>query len=76
MTVHKAKRRQTRLTREEWLSRAFELLAREGPSKLHVETLVKRLGVTRGSFYWHFDSRRLFIRALVDYWARFSTQRS
>ena len=57
------------LSRNEWLARALEVLAKEGSSVMTVDALVKRLNVTRGSFYWHFEDRADFIRQLVHYWS-------
>ena len=62
-----------RFSREEWLSRALEVLSKEGKAKLRIETLTKKLGVTKGSFYWHFRDRAEFVRSLAAYWAEFST---
>lgn len=64
----------TRLDRETWLLRALEALAEEGPQVLAVEKLCSRLGVSRGSFYWHFKNRAEFVRDLVDYWDQRFTQ--
>lgn len=63
-----------RLSRDEWLARALEALAKEGSSVLTVDALVKRLGVSRGSFYWHFKDRTDFIRQLVEYWSEVDTK--
>lgn len=62
-----------RLTREKWLSLAMEAIARRGGAKLRIEQLVRNLGVSKGSFYWHFKDRDDFVRSLVDYWASYST---
>jgi AcrR family transcriptional regulator len=62
-----------RLTREEWLQRALDVVATKGQAKLRIHELVKHLGVTRGSFYWHFKGRDDFVCALVDYYHRWST---
>lgn len=64
-----ALRKDNRLSRNEWLAQALEVLANEGSSVLTVDALVKRLNVTRGSFYWHFEDRADFIRQLVHYWS-------
>ncbi len=64
-----------RLSRELWLSTALEVLAQEGGAKLRVRGLVKRLGVSTGSFYWHFRDRDDFVTSLVDYWGREFTSR-
>lgn len=63
-----------RLCREDWLREAIEVLAKEGGSILTIEALVRRLGVSRGSFYWHFKDRTDFIQQLVNYWSLIFTQ--
>jgi AcrR family transcriptional regulator len=62
-----------RHSREEWLERALEILSREGNARLRIDRLAESMGVTKGSFYWHFKNRRDFIIRLVNYWADSST---
>lgn len=57
-----------RLDREEWLSRALEVLGKQGAGALTVESLARHLSVTKGSFYWHFKNRADFFRQLIEYW--------
>jgi AcrR family transcriptional regulator len=61
------------MDRQEFLRRSLEAVAEKGHAKLRVHELVKQLGVTRGSFYWHFKDRDDFVRSLVDYYHRWST---
>ena len=35
---------------------------------MRVEVLARRLGVTKGGFYWHFDDRRELLDAILDRW--------
>jgi len=63
-----------RLSREEWLARALEVLGRKGAGELTVESLARQLGVTKGSFYWHFKDRADFFRQLIEYWDEHFTQ--
>jgi len=56
------------LSREEWLHKALDVLAAEGPRRLNIQDLAAALDVSRGSFYWHFKNRDNFVRALLDYW--------
>jgi AcrR family transcriptional regulator len=58
-----------RLGREEWVAAALDALARDGEAGLRVEPLAKRLGVTKGSFYWHFKDRDALVGAALDAWA-------
>jgi len=48
-------------------------LTRKGNLGLSIEELSKSIGVTKGSFYWHFKSRYDFTLKLFDYWAAIST---
>ena len=54
-----AKKREpnNRLSAEDWAQGALDQIAESGVQGLAVEPLAKRLGVTKGSFYWHFPSR-------------------
>ncbi|MFA9270109.1 MAG: TetR/AcrR family transcriptional regulator, partial [Baekduiaceae bacterium] len=44
-----------RLSVDDWVACALEVLADEGVAGIKIPTLCKRLGVTKGSFYWHFS---------------------
>jgi AcrR family transcriptional regulator len=63
-----------RLSRDEWLERALDILATEGQTKLRVEAVCKALGVTKGSFYWHFKDRDDFVRSIVLFWSHRFTE--
>lgn len=56
------------LSREAWVKAAQSLIAREGVPAVAVESLAQTLGVTKGSFYWHFESRDALIRAALEAW--------
>lgn len=57
-----------RLDRTDWLNGALDMLVRSGPEALTVTRLAGVLGVTTGSFYWHFENRDAFIAALLEHW--------
>jgi AcrR family transcriptional regulator len=61
--------RQT-LTRAHWIDKAFDLLARQGAKAVRVDLLCKALGVTKGSFYWHFDDLAALKAAMIAQWRR------
>jgi len=47
---------------------ALDILADEHNALIRIDDLVKRMGVTKGSFYWHFKDRSDFLSQLLDYW--------
>jgi len=59
-----------RLTREDWLRSALLLLSKSGVESIKIVPLAKQLGVTSGSFYWHFRNRKELYAALLSYWER------
>lgn len=61
----------TRLTVEDWLQAGYTLLAEQGVRALKVESLCRQMGVTRGSFYWHFEDMNSYRAALVESWNTF-----
>lgn len=56
------------LTRGDWLDAAWEALGEGSVDRVRVEPLAKKLGVTKGSFYWHFKDRQALVEALLDRW--------
>lgn len=44
------------------------MIAEEGVDALAVEALARRLGVTKGSFYWHFKNREALLQAALNRW--------
>ena len=57
-----------RLSVEDWIQAGFAILADRGPNALRVDALCDRLGVTKGSFYWHFADLPAYRTALVEAW--------
>jgi AcrR family transcriptional regulator len=56
------------LSRDAWLDAAGTAIAEGGFDDARVLTLAKRLGVTRGSFYWHFKNHSELIVSFLDRW--------
>jgi AcrR family transcriptional regulator len=56
------------LTKDDWIKAAEAALAEAGPSGVAVLPLAKRLGATRGSFYWHFDDRAQLLDEALRRW--------
>lgn len=67
------KKRDQSQDRDSWLSEALELMRERGVDHVKVEPLATRLGVTKGSFYWHFKNRGDLLRSLPDFWVRSQT---
>ena len=63
------------LDRQAWIEGAFELLGEAGVAGVRVEPLAKRLGVTKGSFYWHFRDRQALLDAVLTHWESCETTR-
>jgi AcrR family transcriptional regulator len=56
------------LKREDWLREARLALLRGGVEAVRVEKLARVLGVTKGSFYWHFTGREELLELLLREW--------
>jgi AcrR family transcriptional regulator len=63
-----------RLTADDWADAALEALESGGLAAVAVEPLARRLGATKGSFYWHFKNRDALIEAAVLRWERRGTE--
>ena len=62
--------RSGRLSADDWAREALEQIAEAGVASVAVEPLARRLGVTKGSFYWHFPSRDALLQAALELWER------
>ena len=58
----------TSLDRDAWIQGALAVVAEDGMDGLRVEVLAKKLGVTKGSFYWHFKDRRDLVDGVLTTW--------
>jgi len=57
-----------RLSLDDWTERALELLMEEGVGALKIARLCRELGVTKGSFYWHFADLEALRTAVAQKW--------
>ena len=62
-------------SRKDWVRAALERLAEFGIEAVRVEPLARSLGVTKGSFYWHFRDRAELLDAMLEEWADVTTER-
>lgn len=61
------------MTREGWVEAATQVLVDQGIDHVRVDVLAQQLGITRGSFYWHFRDREDLLRAVLLAWAERAT---
>ena len=56
------------LSAKDWLDQGLKALANRGFTALKAEPLAKAMGVSRGSFYWHFADIGAFHAAILARW--------
>ncbi|WP_334361280.1 MULTISPECIES: TetR/AcrR family transcriptional regulator [unclassified Bradyrhizobium] len=56
------------LSAKDWLDQGLKALASRGFTALKAEPLAKAIGVSRGSFYWHFADIGAFHAAILARW--------
>ena len=56
------------LSAQDWLDQGLKTLATQGFAALKAEPLAKAMGVSRGSFYWHFADIGAFHAAILKHW--------
>lgn len=57
-----------RRTATDWTMAVLEAIAESGVASVSIERLAKELGVTKGSFYWHFADRGEVIESALLIW--------
>ncbi len=56
------------LSAADWEQEALRVIADDGISAVAVEPLARRMGITKGSFYWHFSSRESLLEQALLGW--------
>lgn len=64
-----------RLTKRDWVRAALVEVGRGGVANVRIEALARELGVTKGSFYWHFKDRDALLIEMLRFWQETSTVR-
>ncbi len=62
-----------KVTREDWLNVAMDVLISDGVDQIKVLNLAERMAVSRSSFYWYFKSRQELLDALLARWQATNT---
>jgi AcrR family transcriptional regulator len=63
------------LSAKDWLDQGLRTLATSGFTALKAEPLAKAMGVSRGSFYWHFADVDAFHAAVLKHWHEVAVER-
>jgi len=63
------------LSATDWLNHGLKTLAEEGFTALKAVPLAKSMGVSRGSFYWHFADIEAFHGELLKLWRDIAAER-
>ncbi|PDT89384.1 TetR family transcriptional regulator [Bradyrhizobium sp. Y36] len=56
------------LSADDWTREGLKVLAKRGFTALKADPLAKAMGVSRGSFYWHFADLAAFHAAILKSW--------
>jgi AcrR family transcriptional regulator len=62
------------LSAQDWLNQGLKTLAKSGFTALKAEPLAKAMGVSRGSFYWHFSDIGAFHAAILKQWREIAAE--
>ena len=62
------------LSAQDWLDQGLKTLATEGVFALKAEPLAKAMGVSRGSFYWHFADIGAYHAAILKHWREIAAE--
>lgn len=60
--------RSSQLDRRDWVGAGIEILSSKGVDAVRVEALARQLGISKGSFYWHFKDRQDLQEAILEEW--------
>jgi AcrR family transcriptional regulator len=63
------------LTQADWVRAATDVLVHHSVEAVRIELLARQLGVTRGSFYWHFMDRPDLLLCILKQWQDEQTER-
>lgn len=63
------------LSAKDWLDAGLKALAAGGFTTLKAEPLAKAMGVSRGSFYWHFADLNAYHTAVLAHWREVAAER-
>lgn len=62
------------LSADDWISQGIKALTKSGFTALKADPLAKTMGVSRGSFYWHFTDLGAFHAAVLKRWREIAAE--
>ncbi len=62
-----------KLGKEDWIRAGFEALNDGGHETIRVEAMARKLGATKGSFYWHFKNAAALRSTMLQIWKERAT---
>jgi AcrR family transcriptional regulator len=63
-----------KLSKEDWVVAGFKALHHGGPQAIKIESIAKSMGVSKGSYYWHFKIGSDLKFAMLDRWVEIATK--
>ncbi|WP_375414265.1 TetR/AcrR family transcriptional regulator [uncultured Bradyrhizobium sp.] len=63
------------LSAQDWVDQGIRVLIKHGFTALKADPLAKAMGVSRGSFYWHFKDIGAFHAAILARWREIAAER-
>jgi len=64
------KKERSTLSAGDWEQQALVMIAEKGIRAVAIESLARRMGVTKGSFYWHFANRDSLLEQSLLRWEK------
>jgi AcrR family transcriptional regulator len=62
------------LSADDWINQGLKALTKSGFTALKADPLAKAMGVSRGSFYWHFADLGAFHAAVLKRWREIAAE--
>lgn len=60
--------------KKDWIKLGYKLFSQQGYSGIVVEKMSKKLKCNKSSFYWHFKTKKDFVKELIDFWVFTETE--
>jgi len=61
--------------KEDWIKLGYKEFSDKGISGIVIEKMAKKLMVNKSSFYWHFSTKKEFIKQIIGFWVTENTEK-